>query len=241
MNYKTSLITLGLAVAFLPSSVSAFSGHNSQKKSDSQPVKITKRTNNHSFSSSFKPPNKGQPKYTVGGATRGNTCAIDQENKSEVTALVPEKDQSLTLQSHPSFFAYVSPLNGEKLATFIVKDQTEDYYHSQQLTLPASGGIVKMTLAKDAPELEVGKNYTWFLRIQCNAVLEPEDPLISASVTRIENSSPDINQNDLISFYASSQVWYDSLNTAFKLSQSGDDIYWSELLNNIGMDRFIAR
>ena len=241
MNYNR-LITLGLAIAFIPILANASSLQNSEQKLDSEPQKTTSSTNNSSgFASSFKPPDRGQPKYTVGGATRGDTCGIERENKNEITALVPAKNQSSTLQSHPSLFAYVSSMYGNKPAVLVVKDRTEDYYYSQQLTVPASGGIIKMTLAEDAPPLEVNRDYTWFLRIQCNADLEPEDPQISASIMRVEGNTPDLSQSDLASFYANSQIWYDSLNSAFELYQSGEDVYWYELLNKIEFDRSIAR
>lgn len=239
MNYKTCLITLGLAIV-LPISANA-SALKSDRQSDPQPQKTTSTSDYSSFSSSFKPPNQGQPKHTIGGATRGNTCGIEQEGKNEITALVTAKDRSLTLQSHPSLFAYVSPKYGNKTAILVVKDRTEDYYYSQQLTVPASGGIIKMTLAEDAPQLEVNKDYTWFLRIQCNADLQPEDPQISASIMRVEGDIPDLGKSDLVSFYANSQIWYDSLNSAFELYQSGENVYWFELLNNVNLDRLIVQ
>ena len=229
MNIKkaTIALTLGL-ITILSSNVT-----NASTESKSQ--------NSNNSTSSFRPPGKSQPRYTVGGATRGNTCGIDRKNKGEITALVPQKDRSLTQQSHPTFFAYVSPLNEDKAATLIVKDLTEDYYYSQQLIIPASGGIVKMTPAEDAPELEIDKDYTWFLRIQCNANLEPEDPQISASVKRVRGKTSDLSQSDLTLTYNDSQIWYDSLENAYELYQSGDDVYLSELLNNINMNKAIAQ
>lgn len=204
---------------------------NNQKP---QSLNITK-----SFSTRFRPPNKNQPQHTVGGATRGNLCSSDKDNKSEITALVPEQEQTLTLNSHPNFFAYISPTNEDRTAILIVKDDTEDYYFSKKLTLSATGGVIKMSLPEDAPPLEIGKSYTWFLRIQCNTYLEPEDPQISASITRVKGNIPSLSQDELILFYSDNQIWYDSLNTAFNLVQSGKDIYWSELLNNIGMSKVI--
>ncbi len=239
MKPQNTLIVLSLIAALAPTAASAFPWKFPQLNSPSQPEQKSRTTT--SFLTTFKPPNKGQPKYTVGGATRGDSCAIDREDKNELTALVPAIDQSLTLQAHPSFFAYVSPMNEDKSATLIVKDETEDYYSSQKLMVPATGGVIKMTLAEDAPPLEVGQNYTWFLRIQCHGSLQPEDPLISASVTRVEREVPSLSQDELIFFYANSEIWYDSLTTAFHLSQSGKNIYWSQLLSNIGMERFVPQ
>ena len=56
---------------------------------------------------------------------------------------------------------------------------------------------------------------------------------------RVEGNIPDLSQSELVSFYADSQIWYDSLNSAFKLYQSGEDVYLSELLNNVDLSRAI--
>ena len=236
MSYKIFLIVFSCISVLSSGIANASAKEKSTHNSDSQTQQKTRAINN-SFTG-FRPPNKNQPRYTVGGATRGDTCAMDQNNRGEITALVPEKEQSLTSQSHPTFFAYVSPLNGDKSATFIVRDNTEDYYHSQQLNIPASGGIIKMTLDEDAPSLEIGQDYTWFLRIQCSDNLKPEDPLITASIIRVNEIIPDMDKKDLVS---SSHVWYDSLNNAYELYQSGEDMYWSKLLTDISMDRFVAQ
>lgn len=239
MRAKNTLILIGLITTLIPTSVNAFPWKLPRLSSNRQQVEKPKT--NNSFITTFKPPNKGQPRYTVGGATRGDSCAIDRENKSEITALVPAANQSLTLQARPSFFAYVSPMDGRKSATLIVKDDNEDYYYSQKLMVPAAGGVIKMTLANNAPPLEAGQNYTWFLRIQCNSRLQPEDPQISASITRVEGNIPSMSKDELMFFYANSQIWYDSLDSAFELSKSGKNVYWSQLLGNIGMERFVTQ
>ncbi|MEM9276573.1 MAG: DUF928 domain-containing protein, partial [Cyanobacteria bacterium P01_F01_bin.143] len=196
---------------------------------------------NTNFRSTFKPPKQNKPKFTIGGSTRGNTCDRNQKENNEITALVPESDQSLTMQQHPSFFVYVSPMNGEKSAILVVKDETEDYYYSQQLMIPAAGGVIKMTLNEDAPPLEVGQSYDWFLRIQCNTTLQPEDPQISATITRVEGNIPSMTPEESVLFFTNSQIWYDSLNSAFELSKSGQDLYWSQLLSDIEMQRFVVQ
>jgi hypothetical protein len=234
MSWKIAVTAFSLIATLMSTTANALAGTQPQVNSNSQSSQKTK--SNQNFAANFKPPRKGQPEYTVGGATRRDSCAIAQEDKNEITALVPERKQSLTFASHPSIFAYVSALDSDKSATLIVKDQTEDYYYSQQLMLPATGGVIKMTLAEDAPPLELGKDYTWFLRIQCNIHPEPEDPQIHASITRVAGHVPSLIQEDMVSFYANSQIWYDSLNTAFALSQSGKNIYWSQLMSSIDQD-----
>ena len=55
--------------------------------------------------------------------------------------------------------------------------------------------------------------------------------------SRLERIEDD--QKDLVSFYANSKIWYDSLSSAFELYQSGENIYWSQLLNSTGMDKLV--
>ena len=118
----------------------------------------------------------------------------------------------------------------------IVKNEDETYYHSQNHTINPEGGIIRLALDQDAPSLEVGQSYTWFLQIQCGSSPRPEDPYIGASISRVEGSAPSSNHDELVSYYADSLIWYESLNSAFELSQSGQTFYWSQLLNNIGLD-----
>ena len=122
----------------------------------------------------------------------------------------------------------------------VVKNKDETYYYSQKHTVPAAGGIIELALNEDAPSLEVGQSYTWFLQIHCDSAPRPEDPYVGASISRVDARVPkthhQLDRDELLAYYASSELWYDSLQSAFELSQSGQDVYWSQLLQNIGMD-----
>lgn len=88
-----------------PTLANALPSKTPLSNSNSQQVQNSTTTNR--LVSLFKPPNNKKPKYTVGGATRGDSCAIDSENKTEMTALIPASEQRLTLKARPSFFAYL--------------------------------------------------------------------------------------------------------------------------------------
>ena len=184
-----------------------------------------------SFATAFEPPNGDKPLATSGGASRGEQCIADVQNsKIPLTPILPAINQRLTVASHPTFLIHV-PETSAKQVFFKIEAQNQEL--SYQTTLPISGnaGIIKITLPSDAPSLEIGQNYQWFLRIQCNATFQPEDPQISASITRVAGNVPSMNEDELVFFYANSQIWYDCLDTAFELAQSGKNVYWSELLS----------
>ena len=91
MDGKHSLLILSLVSIFVSTSAKAIP--------EQIPYQISQKSSqkNTSFRSTFKPPKQNKPKFTIGGATRGNTCDIDQEYNNEITALVPASDQSLTM------------------------------------------------------------------------------------------------------------------------------------------------
>lgn len=160
MNLRNLLINLSLIVVFSPTVANALLEESIQLNSQDKQAEASKSQTNNNIAIIFRPPSTSEPKYTVGGGTRGDSCAIDKAEKNEITALVPAIEQSLTMQERPSFFAYVSPMNEAKSARLIVKDETEDYYYSQKLTIPATGGIIKINLDDNAPPLQINQQFS---------------------------------------------------------------------------------
>ena len=71
----------------------------------------------------FKAPVSGVPSYTIGGAVRGDYCAVDRNNSQNMLAYVADK--AMTTQSHPSVVVQLPELNSDKTAYLVIKDATE--------------------------------------------------------------------------------------------------------------------
>ena len=182
----------------------------------------------------FRPPNKGAPANSVGGAVRGNVCAVDREKDAELKTYT--SNSSLTAKSHPQIIVYVPELDANKQAFLIVKDQEENYYQEQSLTIPADGGKIVLALDSDRPSLESGTTYEYFLRIQCNAQARPSDPIIKGSIERVADRitiPADISLEQQLEMLAQKQLWYDALYVAHQLAEQGDSSYWKALIDSV--------
>lgn len=197
----------------------------------------------------FKPPNRGAPKTSVGGATRNTFCKPDTQeakiDKSVLTALVPASKLSLTTEARPSFFVHL-PITIAQSAEFVLKDVDEkDVYRA---TIPLSGqrGIVRFQLPADAPELEVGKDYQWFFNVVCQPDDRLRDSFVTAWIQRVEPNSTLTNAlksaepRQRPNIYAQAGIWQDTLTTLTELRRTrpSDPTLtdeWSSLLRSVGL------
>lgn len=186
------------------------------------------------FKISFKPTSSTLPKFSVGGAVRGDVCAADKLDKGEIKAFVDAN--SLIASDLPEVFAFVPELNGDKNATFIVKDATEDYYEEALIQIPQAGGVIKLTLDENAPKLSPNTSYNFYLRLQCGNTPSVEDPIVGGTLNRVDFNiaelaklSPEIRLQALVK----KGLWYDSLSVADDLAQAGNDLYWNQLVDAV--------
>ena len=187
------------------------------------------------FTFDFNPPTRGVPKYTIAGAVRGNLCARDRIQEEDLMAYVAASAK--TSVSHPTIVATIPKLNGDKVARLIIKDAAEDYYEEQILNIPAEGGELAFSLDSSKPALEVGKDYQFFLRIQCQEKAMPEDPFVSGYISRVEPIaiSESASLEEKVAVYANSGVWYDALASALQLRENGNSEFFEQLVKSTSL------
>lgn len=200
------------------------------------------------ISQAFKPPNRGTPKSTVGGATRGGCTPTGQS----IVSLMPDTKLGLTFSEHPTFFWYV-PAMSAQTAEFLLmgSDDTEVVYQAT-ITLSQAPGIVSFKLpANVAPALQSGKTYHWYLSIACN----PEDTnSIAASVEGwVERTAPSPDllkrlnkaaERDRPVMYAEAGIWHEAITALANLRQSNPNNAkinsdWQEMLKSIGLNQIV--
>lgn len=185
----------------------------------------------------FTPPGDAAPVNTANGGTR-------EEAVSKLVALIPQTQIGRTVAAHPTFSVYV-PATASKEIFFSLQDENRNNLYQATLKISGGGGIVQVTVPKDAPELEIGKNYAWFFAlIEPGDILRPDSHGVSGWVKRVE--APKITQIssmkpiELAALYASSGIWYDTLavlSTA-KLAEPENTTLaneWKELLEQVGL------
>jgi hypothetical protein len=193
-------IGLFLSVVFLPlyasftwtepvqaKSAEAASAEAELTQAKPQPTSLTRRV-------TFRAPNRGAPRRSAGGASRGgcNEEALLQD-KGRLAAiaplipLVPESGIGLTAAEKPSFFVYV-PTGQVNALFFSLRDDAGNTYYQTKLKAPPQGGIVRLTLPSDAPTLVVGQDYKWSVVMACGGRMRPDSPTVEAWVQRVPTS-----------------------------------------------------
>ena len=187
------------------------------------------------FTSNFRSPNSSRLRFTIGGAVRSeDLCAIDSENSASITALVSTEDMALTTQSHPQLFVELPALSGDKIGDLIIKNESESYYQEVSVNIPAAGGNLAFNLPASAPGLEVGEDYSWFLKVQCGETAQVEDPLVMGTVSRVALDVPEFESVEAkVKYLADAGIWYDTLASANLLSAQGDSRYWDVLVSEL--------
>ncbi len=208
-----------------------------------QPSSILQNRGTFQISQSFKPPNRGTLPPTAGGATRGNSCV---PNHKKPISLIPKERLGLTFSANPTFYWHI-PSSPAKTAKFLILTGDDvDVVYEATIPLSAKSGIISYVLPKNAPSLEIGKRYHWFLTLDCNPSNPSVNPITEGWTERI---SPDaallkqIEKADLktrASLYADSGIWHEAVTTLATLRRtnpqdSGAIANWNELLKSVGL------
>ncbi|XGW00171.1 MAG: DUF928 domain-containing protein [Leptolyngbya sp. BL-A-14] len=192
----------------------------------------------------------GAPQQAAGGASRVGTyylnpSIVGAEGPAALIALLPQNFYGTTVSEHPSFLVYFPASNAEE-AVFSLKDEAGSTQY--QMTVPVAGkaGVVAVTLPANAPALEVGKNYHWFLALRVNGELSPATPYVDGWVQRVQPNAElatAMQQKDALkraTALGKNGVWYDCVATLASLHSSQPSNatltqQWSELLSSVGL------
>ncbi|MEM8806782.1 MAG: DUF928 domain-containing protein [Cyanobacteria bacterium P01_G01_bin.38] len=201
-----------------------------------------------SFGIAFEPPaDEPAPRTSVGGASRGDLCpqTVSTAGQSRPVALLPQSNYGKTLEAHPTVMFYMPESNADG-AIFTLKDEEKTLLYFAEISLDGSEGVVSFTLPDDAPVLEVGQRYQWFVVFQCEGQLYPDSYYIDGWIQRTIEADL---QQDFVNGSALSKaaalglsgIWYDSLATLATLRldqpQSSELLeHWYELLEEVGLE-----
>ncbi len=197
----------------------------------------------------FKPPRVSAPSQSTGGSSRvGDNCFATQKVglTASVIPLLPSSGIGLTVKEHPAILVYIPPTTA-KQALFSVQDEQAINHYQKTINLPAKPGVMVIKLPNSIPGIKTGKNYQWSLAIMCSAELEPDSPLVSGWIQRVQNPVGLKNQSnlspslELASHLAKYGVWYDTIFEIANLMQAEPNnpkikASWQQLLNAVGLN-----
>lgn len=172
------------------------------------------------------PPEEEQPEETEGAASR-QSRKCDQDvlvtrqqkivrDRTKLTAIVPNGNSGLTTKKRPTFWVYL-PQTTARRAILSIKEGANPHWQ-QSINLTGKAGVMGIKLPKNAPALEIGKNYQWAVILVCGNRPNPNDPVTVGGIKRIDKSQT--SSNELINpmglenaaWYARQGIWYDALN-----------------------------
>ena len=111
------------------------------------------------------PPDRGTPTSNRGTGSRGD--CLYKPNKPLLTSLVGSNNLDLTISDRPTFWVYVPYTQQEAPSgEFSLQDGENDVYRTR-FQLPATPGIVSISLPATQKPLEVGKTYRWYFEMNC--------------------------------------------------------------------------
>ncbi len=220
----------------------------------------------------FQPPaDQGAPEQSVGGSTRGPAVCPQDRNAEfpgqTLKAVLPASNQGLTVSSHPTLLLYV-PQTSAAEARFILQDdsnpnQVSEIYETTfalPKDLTATGGLVRIEMPENLPELEIGKTYSYYAALICSPGDSGDINYDQGFVTRVEVPSQiaQVQANGALSpeeslwqqvlLYAESGIWLDTVNSLISLIEYEPDNQvlqnqWMSLMRSdaVKLDEAIAK
>jgi hypothetical protein len=190
----------------------------------------------------FSPPKRGTPVSTAGGATRGS-CT---EKGKNLVPLMPKEKLGLTIAERPTLFLYVPPTEVRTAQLTVLGNQDTDVVYEASLPLPKKSGVIQLTLPDQAPALKVGKQYHWFLSIDCKADGTGGEMSVEGWVERIQPTSAltqalkKADAKQQVKLYANNGIWHEAVATLAKLrlehpKDAQVQTNWKELLRSVGL------
>jgi len=195
------------------------------------------------------PPDEDTPQTNHGTGTRGD-CEY-KEGDLFLTRMAGGKNFQLTVSEYPTFWVYV-PYGSDKVSSgeFSIQQGENDIYRAT-FKLPATPGIVSVTIPKTEKPLELDKTYRWYFEMSCpRSTQAPQAAtrLAPASLTgfvRRVSQPPELeaelnrakNPLERVAAYASHDIWYDMLTELAQLRLQYPDnatleSIWLELLGD---------
>jgi hypothetical protein len=163
-------------------------------------------------------------------------------------ALLPDTKIGLTTTGKPTFFFQISPTSVEEGKFILLNAKGDTILYEKTFPLKKTGGVMNFTLPDDADALEVGREYTWELVVNCDPEDQRGNPRVQGSIKRLPVSqqlASDLaraSMRDHAAVYAEAGYWYDSLKTIADLRSTNPNDStlisdWNDLLESAGLTK----
>ena len=199
-------------------------------------------------------PDNARPLSSVSGAARadgyGGNSDVFTGLAQAMLPVTPSSFYGLTLSERPLIMAYV-PASSAQQAIFRLKNESQAVIYEQIVPLSGETGILAIQLPDEAPVLQVGEYYQWFVTLQTDDYLTPSSPFVDAWIKRIEPTeaiAQAMESDDAIAqaeTLAQEGIWYDAaavlavIQDQQTVAPELSSVHWNELLSSVGLDTLI--
>jgi hypothetical protein len=155
---------------------------------------------------------------------------------------MPERNFGLTFESHPAIFVAL-PASSAQQVVLVFQDESGEFYERAFLPVNTdSDQVASFRLPDGKPPLAIGKNYRWSLVVVCGETVQPDDPVLSGWVQRVERS-PELTQSlaqqscvNKAQWYGEHGFWYDMMEVlAFDRDTCPE--MWQSILTSFGLEQ----
>lgn len=192
----------------------------------------------YAFDPGSVPDGTGRPDGTTDTGSRDDCPLVELPFRPLIS--VDRNIGAYTIANQPTLWVYTpytlnieNPDTGlSNLAVLRLETSSYEEFYQTAITVPVeTPGIIGIPLPDDAPGLEVGETYTWYVRVFCNTT-EPRGRAATASgwIQRVEPGT-----------FAPEHLWYDRLTEAgTRLQANPNDrearSHWNELLDSVEVE-----
>jgi hypothetical protein len=190
----------------------------------------------------FRPPSRGTPSITRGGASRGDIAASQQ-----LQVLAPANHPGFTTAERPTLLVYVPQTTAKLIKVSLRSPDGKRTLFRREIAVPTTPGVMQIELG-DASVAPLASNqaYRWYVSLVGNTLDRSTSTIIEG---RIERVQPDKTLSERLAtaepnrrpfVYAEAGIWWDTVLTLNTLRQqqpnnSSLNAHWKSLLDSIGL------
>jgi hypothetical protein len=190
------------------------------------------------FNTDFDPPGDDAPPDTVGAGSRsGDRC---NPSDAPIRPLFPTQGFGLTLAAQPTLLVNL-PQTAARQIVLTLEDEAKTTHDRTFYPIPAQPGIARFPLPDR--QLDAGKNYRVSLILVCGDSVQPDDPVFTTWVQRVDRTAAMEQQIQTMTpieqthWYAEQGYWYDLVPMLHQLQPTHPET-WHEFLEAMELQEF---
>jgi len=186
-----------------------------ETRPESAPAPVSARPPAAAAGVVYKPPARGRPARTVGGATRGTS------DKMPVLFVVTPDHVGLTTSAQPSLFWYIDqvPDASIRIEFTLLDEESIAPLVEKFLVTPKRAGVHRIRLADYGAQLVTHTEYEWSVALVLDSNDRSKDIVATGWIDRVEPSEQLVSRlategrERAVVVYASEGLWYDAFST----------------------------